>query len=371
MSLEFLQEIFDLIKNAKDENALFEQFLKIEKKCEDKTTLELAQKQISYVVMNLKEKKQLKKSIKYYQTLKNIAKIIESQYELKYILPIIGEMIDGLICEHLIYIFLKNPHKKEYKLAWPSRCINNEIGDNLLKITSKGNPIITENMGIFPLICEDKILGAIVAHNHFEKLLNTETVMLNEIAKQAGLTIQRATQNAKTLKDATLDALTGLNNRRQFELRLKQEIATATRQNSELCAIMLDIDFFKSVNDNYGHAVGDVVLKAVSKIIKKEIREYDIPSRYGGEEFSVILPHTNIKEAVLVAERLREKIEKKKINIVEFNIEDKEEISVTISVGVNSYDKAKNDPTSLYTDADKALYEAKEGGRNRVVVFRG
>lgn len=377
MDTQFLQEIFELIMCSNDENLLFEKFLSLEKSCKDKHTLDFCQKQIKYAITNLKEKKQLQKKIEFYQALKNIAKIIETQYELKYILPVIGEMIDSLISEHLIYIFLKSSNKKEYKLAWPSKCLTPEIEQNLLKITPKAQVVITENTAVFPLVCAEKIIGAIVAHNHFEKLNSGEILMLNEISKQASLTISRAMENAKILKDATLDALTGLNNRRQFELRLKQEIATAMRQKSDLCAIMLDIDHFKSVNDTYGHAAGDTVLKAVSKIIKKEVREYDIPARYGGEEFSIILPHTVVKEAMLVAERLREKIQNKIIDISD-SAEDKggsaekpskKEISVTISVGVNSFDRAKNDPGSLYMDADKALYIAKESGRNRVIVF--
>ncbi len=134
MGTEFLQEVFELIKNSRDEGELFEEFLKIEKKCDDKTVLELAQKQIQLTITNLKEKKQFEKQIRYFQTVKNIAKIIETQYELKYILPIIGEMVDNLIQEHLIYIFLKNSHKKEYRLVWPAKCVNEEIVENLLKL---------------------------------------------------------------------------------------------------------------------------------------------------------------------------------------------------------------------------------------------
>lgn len=368
--MDFLQEVFELIKSTRDENELFEKFLKIEKKCEDKAVLELAQQQIRFAIIGLKERRSLEKQIRYFQTLKNIAKIIETQYELKYILPIIGEMVDNLISEHLIYIFLKNAHKKEYKLAWPAKCSSEEIVENLLKI--KSSPLVTKNMGIFPLLCNEKTIGALVAYSPSENLSNNEVSMLNELSKQASTTVSKAMENAKTLKDATLDALTGLNNRRQFETRLKQEVATATRQNTDLCAIMLDVDHFKKVNDTYGHAVGDTVLKAVARIIKKEIREYDIPARYGGEEFVVILPHTNIKEATLVAERLREKIEKRTIDISEFG-EEFGEISVTISLGVSLFERDAKNPAAaaanLYESADKALYRAKEGGRNKVVIF--
>ena len=173
----------------------------------------------------------------------------------------------------------------------------------------------------------------------------------------------------KILKDATLDALTGLNNRHQFAIRLREETASAKRQNTPLCCIMTDIDFFKKVNDTYGHAVGDCVLKNVARTIKKELRENDIPARYGGEEFAILLPHTTLEEATLVAQRLRCAIEKKKINIEEYNIEGTKQLNVTISIGVSAYNKAQKEPEQLYQNADKALYEAKEGGRNRVVVY--
>ena len=368
--MEFLQEVFELIKSTRDPDELFEKFLSIEKKCENKTVLDLAQKQIQFTIISLKERRNLEKQIRYFQAMKNIAKIIETQYELKYILPIIGEMVDNLIPEHLIYIFLKSAHKKEYRLAWPAKCSSEEIAGSLLKI--KNSPVTEQNMGIFPLLCGEKVIGAIAAHSPTETLSSGEISMLGELSRQASITISKAMENAKTLKDATLDALTGLNNRGQFEVRLKQEVATAMRQNSELCAIMLDVDYFKKVNDTYGHAAGDAALKAVSRVIKKEIREYDIPARWGGEEFAIILPHTNIDEATLVAERLREKIEQKAIDISELD-EEAGEISVTVSLGVSIFERDPKNPAAaaanLYKDADKALYRAKEGGRNRVVVF--
>jgi len=314
--------------------------------------------------------KKMETNVKFYQTMKDVAKIIETQYELNYILPILGEMIDKFISQHLIYIFLKSPRKNEYNLIWPAKCIDSKVLSILNKISPTSTIVEDEGkMGIFPLACEGKAIGAIVAYNHFEPLTQMEIEYLEQLSTQASLTVDRANSYSKILQFATLDALTGLNNRHQFAHRLKQEVATAKRQNSSLCCIMFDIDFFKKVNDTYGHAVGDCVLKNVSKVIKKEIREYDIASRYGGEEFTILTPNTTLDEAYLVAQRLRAEVEKKKINIEEYHIEGKDTISVTISVGVALYDKKKSDPSTLYQDADKALYEAKERGRNRVIVF--
>ena len=280
-------------------------------------------------------------------------------------------MIDSFVSEHLIYIFIKNKNKKDYKLIWPNKCSDDRIYGYLKNINSKSGTIIEQDgkMGIFPLIVDAKPYGAIVAYNHFDKINNKEVEYLEEITRQAQLTLNRAKSYIEVLQHATLDALTGYNNRHQFEKRLKEATATAKRQNSNLCCIMSDIDFFKKVNDTYGHAVGDCVLKNVAKTIKKELREDDIPSRYGGEEFIFLLPNTSLNEAKIVAERLRKAVENKKINIEEYKIEGVKEISVTISIGVSEYKKNMKDPEMLYKNADSALYNAKESGRNRVVVF--
>jgi len=332
--------------------------------------LSLVSKQISYAMNSLKNSGEMQIQEKFHKTIRNIAKIIETQYELNYIMPVLGEMIDGFIAEHLIYVFLKVPKKKNYKLVWPNNCSDSRIFDYLNAINPKSTAILEDEgkIGIFPLFCDGKIFGAIVAKSQNEKLNDKDTDYLIEISKQASTTVDRASSYMKILEHATLDALTGLNNRHQFHTRLHSEVANAKRQKSSLCCIMTDIDFFKSVNDTYGHAVGDCVLKTVAKQIKKELREYDIPSRYGGEEFTILLPNTSLEEATVVAERLRYSIEKKVINIEDYRIENVSNISVTISVGVAQYKKSFDVPENLYQAADKALYTAKESGRNRVVV---
>lgn len=330
----------------------------------------LVSAQISMYITTLKNSEQIKISSKFHQTLRNIAQITQTQYELDYILPIMGEMIDGFIQEHLIYIFIKNKNKKEYKLIWPNKCSDNKIYDYLEEITPKSTTILKQDgkMGIFPLIVDSKPYGAIVAYNHLDKITKKEIEYLDEIKSQAISTLSRAKSYIEVLEHATLDALTGYNNRHQFEKRLRETTASAKRQNQPLCCIMSDIDFFKKVNDTYGHAVGDCVLKNVAKTIKKELRESDIASRYGGEEFIFLLPQTNLDEALVVANRLRSAVEKKKINIEEYNIKDVKEISVTVSIGVSEFDKTQKDCEMLYKKADEALYQAKESGRNRVVV---
>ena len=128
--------------------------------------------------------------------------------------------------------------------------------------------------------------------------------------------------------------------------------------------MMIDIDFFKKVNDTYGHAAGDEVLRSVAGIIKEHLRESDIPSRYGGEEFAVLLPYTKLDEAKIVGERLRKAVEDAIISVNQDSV-DKKDINVTISMGLAEYNREESGE-ELFERADKALYDAKTGGRNRV-----
>src|SRR5574344_737319 len=333
------------------------------------TLLSVVTYQISLKIQNTILTDQMRKNVSFHESMKNIAKIIETQYELNYIIPIIGEMIDRFISDHLIYIFLKN-EDGEFKLVWPNACRDPKILSVLSKVTEHSRFILTEGekTGIFPLIGEKALLGCVVEHSNAEKLSKKEIEYLEQLTTQSSMTIQRANVYAEVLKHATLDALTGLNNRRQFEVRLRQEYASAKRQHKNLCSIMLDIDFFKKVNDTYGHAAGDCVLKTVAHKIKKSLRESDIPSRYGGEEFSILLPYTKLEEAYAVAERLRRSVESAPVDFREDENTEAVSINVTISIGVYQFSETDT-PEDLYLKADKALYKAKTTGRNKVVAY--
>ena len=320
---------------------------------------------ISLKIQNIILSDRMQKNIDFHDAMKNIAKIIETQYETSYIIPIIGEMIDKFVADHLIYIFLKN------KLIWPSACNDEKIFELIKCLNNKSEYILTpdKKIGIFPLISEGKLLGSIVTKSTDNILSAKEISYLEQLTNQTATTISRANIYAEILKHATLDALTGFNNRRQLEERIKQEVSSAKRQKRNLCAIMTDVDFFKSANDTYGHAVGDLVLKTIARVIKMQLRDYDIAGRYGGEEFSIILPYTKLSEAQMVAERLRKAVEKTKIDISKVNSDVTEKnIGVTISLGVAEY-SPDDDENTLLQKADKALYNAKENGRNRVEIY--
>ncbi len=156
------------------------------------------------------------------------------------------------------------------------------------------------------------------------------------------------------------DGLTGAFNRRHFEEKLTDELDRHQRYKRKLSLIMLDIDFFKKVNDNYGHQAGDYLLIKLTSLIVDRIRSTDIFARYGGEEFCCILPETNIESAYKVAEDIRKIIED-----YPFKFED-QEISITVSQGLSSLVDGIDSPEHLIKKADIALYKAKETGRNKV-----
>ena len=325
---------------------------------------------VSLKIQNIVLVENMQKNIDFHELMRNIAKIIETQYELNYIIPLIGEMLDKFMSNLLTYIFIKE--NSEFKLLWPTNCKDQNILDALKELneTHKQQLLNDDKIGIFPLINENHLLGCIAVKTMCSSLNDYDINYLEQLAKQSSITINRANVYSEILRHATLDALTGFYNRRHLEERIKQEVSKAKRQKTPLCAIMTDIDYFKRVNDVYGHATGDLVLKTVSKTIRSQLREYDIAGRYGGEEFALLLPFTRTEEAVMVAERLRNAVEKTIINLAKVNPEAPQKtINVTISIGIYEF-KSTDETDDLLKKADKALYEAKETGRNKVVINR-
>ena len=172
-------------------------------------------------------------------------------------------------------------------------------------------------------------------------------------------------RRANAEADARSDFLTGLPNRRAFEERMSEEFDRVTRYKRPLSLLMLDIDNFKSINDTFGHAGGDKVLKDISALLRSEIRKSDFPCRYGGEEFAVILPEANTLSALVAARRIRQRVQNAKFETGAGNC------SVTISIGISSTSEADYPVhQDLVRAADQALYLAKKNGKNREEISR-
>lgn len=160
---------------------------------------------------------------------------------------------------------------------------------------------------------------------------------------------------------AATDVLTGLTNRRQFNSRLHEEIARARRHETPLTLALFDLDDFKRLNDFYGHPVGDRILRELGKLVRQNIRESDLPSRYGGEEFALILPETRETEGYELLERIRLLVAQTVFCLPE------NPLTITVSVGVAQLEPRQHTAFELVELADKALYEAKKQGKNQVV----
>lgn len=173
----------------------------------------------------------------------------------------------------------------------------------------------------------------------------------------------RKNREALLQNQATRDPLTSLYNRRYFEEEVKKQIIKAKTNNQPYSVLMLDADFFKKVNDTYGHKTGDKVLIELASKAERALRDKDIVARYGGEEFVIFLPEINASQAYKVADRLRQSI----ASIVVYS-DDNQEVRFTVSTGVSSSEISDNVDTLIKT-ADEALYKAKQNGRNRVEVF--
>jgi two-component system cell cycle response regulator len=194
-----------------------------------------------------------------------------------------------------------------------------------------------------------------------EKLQN-----IIDVAMDKWTQLQQAMADKEKLERlANFDSLTGLYNRRAILGKLGDLICLANRYKEDFSLIMLDIDHFKRINDHYGHLTGDEVLEKIATLIRGNIRDTDIAGRYGGEEFIIILPKTNLASAWVVAERLRTIIEKAEMKDSAGNV-----FTITVSQGLAGWER-NEDATSLISRADEALYKAKGKGRNRVQILLG
>lgn len=175
-----------------------------------------------------------------------------------------------------------------------------------------------------------------------------------------------ASQNKELKGLATKDPLTGINNRRSLYKFAEEQWSRAVRNDEECSIIIIDIDHFKKINDTYGHLTGDTVLKEVTKAIDMTNRSYDRFGRWGGEEFILYLPDTNVEHAEKIAERIRDMVSK-----MSFQTTNGTDITITVSIGVSSKSISKTIELDVMLDhADKALYSAKNAGRNRVSIFK-
>ncbi len=186
----------------------------------------------------------------------------------------------------------------------------------------------------------------------------------NILGQQLLLGIKRAVFYRRVQELSMMDGLTEIFSRRYYLERFKEEMARSKKFKYRFSCLMIDIDHFRRYNEDYGHLVGDAVLKEVSAAIKDNVRQIDLVGRYGGEEFGIILTETDREQAKFAAERIRQNIEGKRVKVYD------EDLKVTVSVGISVFPTDAQDVPELIDKADSALYQAKQSGRNRVCLYK-
>ena len=243
-----------------------------------------------------------------------------------------------------------------------------------------------KNFMLIPLINNKKLQGVLIifSNRNFDQkqillmkyfaphmAVHLDNARLYQLTKETAVENARLYLNlSKLYQQATSDELTGLYNRNFMMQRLKEELKKAWRFKQPLAIIFADVDFFKKVNDEYGHQMGDRLLTEFGELLKSSVREYDVACRFGGEEFVILLPHTTLENAEELAERLRRKTQQ------HYFCEPEKQLTITASFGVSAtpiFPETLPSPEAvdqlletLIARADEALYEAKENGRNLV-----
>jgi diguanylate cyclase (GGDEF)-like protein len=215
---------------------------------------------------------------------------------------------------------------------------------------------------IVPLIFHERLIGVlqVTAADPERVWGENEILLLRTVANQVAVAVNHANLFAQIQQQALTDALTGCYNRRSFEMQLDREMQAARRQHQPLSLMMLDLDRFKQLNDSVGHDAGDAALRRLADCFRQELRGVDSAARFGGDEFALILPQAYSEGALIVAERLRARIEE--IHVPGFG-------NLTASIGIATFPSHGSSRSDLVIAADTALYSAKRGGRNRVCVY--
>ena len=222
----------------------------------------------------------------------------------------------------------------------------------------------TKNCLIAPLLCQEKVVGVLnLADKSGPEGFTRDDIALVELVGQlVGASIGNIAMFERIQHQARTDGLTGLVNHRTFYEVLEKELWRSKRYDEQISLIMVDVDNLKGINDNHGHRAGDCIIKEVSDRILQSIRQIDTAARYGGDEFAIILPNTSLADAAVVAERM--------VGIVSSSpvAWKKEEIPISISVGIGQYD-SDDTPDDIASRSDKALYAAKQAGKNTFKIF--
>jgi diguanylate cyclase (GGDEF)-like protein len=226
-----------------------------------------------------------------------------------------------------------------------------------------------KSIAVLPLFCRNRLVGSLNLGSCEPQRFTRHhaTDFLARLGKITGVCLENTINRERLLISGLTDPLTELHNRRYLDRRLNEELSRASRYHQPLCCLFIDADHFKRINDTYGHQAGDCVLRELASRIRSQLRASDVATRYGGEEFALLLPQSNLSEAMLLAERIRLEVAQSPIQL-----EDGQTVALTVSIGVSEtlsmLGKSRHQEVGehLLASADQALYQAKANGRNRI-----
>ncbi|MCK4384808.1 MAG: sensor domain-containing diguanylate cyclase [candidate division Zixibacteria bacterium] len=318
-----------------------------------------------------------------YETSRNLGEILNLEEVVDEFLNIVEKILGYQFCSIFILndsntLSLLGEIKQGKKIKY-SEPVKKSLNGILEKVTTTGTPVRLFDLAnafghqresdefksllAVPMISRGKVIGVLDAKSkRVGAFLNQDEKIFSTLAGSAALAIENASLHQKTKELTITDELTGIYNYRYFTRKLSQEIKRAKRYKQFLSLLMIDIDWFKRCNDTYGHLFGNKVLKELAQRIKDSVRDVDVVSRYGGEEFAVILPQTNKKDAQMIGERIRHHVESTDFEVEEGGVM----IKVTVSLGVATYPEKGTTPEHLIEKVDQALYLAKGRGKNMV-----
>jgi len=378
-----LSHLIHAFNVAKDKNNLEEEMLRVKQSLFEKdNALQIAEKAVKRKVYDLHNLVEASNDI---YSILNFRQLINSA-----LLTVIGQVgVQSALV--LMYDQSKRSYSISYQKGFKSKEVQKlkfKVDSPLIKYFTKHNtPVYIselarqdefavyvqkfQDLGIFivaPIIFSERVQGIIATRekHYASKFSRTDFELFHVLVNIISISIENA-QHYEEIKNLSLtDEMTKLHNYRSFISRLKEEVNRAKRNQSQVSLVILDIDHFKNYNDTLGHQAGDEALREVGKVLRKTVRDEDIVSRYGGEEFCVIFPGIGDEENANLGERIRQKIEAHKFY--------KEKVQpvgqLTISLGGSTYPDDASEIHGLIQKADEALYQAKHLGRNQIQIYR-
>jgi diguanylate cyclase (GGDEF)-like protein len=346
---------------------------------------------LGMVVANALLYEQVLEEKKHVAVINDFARIVNAHLDIKEVFPAFSEKIHELFCyDNCLIVIPERDKLTIFQLASTGiKRLSDKMsfpiqGSVFEWITENKKPHIVRNLAKEKQFHEDETILAsgvrsairlpihnrgeivgllILSANECNMYSEVDLDLLIPVTEYLGMSLEKHFLFQKVHKLSQTDELTGLGNKRQLQRELDKELRRAQRYHRELSLLMIDIDHFKNINDNFGHLAGDQVLRELAALVPLHLRDIDLCTRYGGEEFVIILPETGVNGAVSTASKIHSSIERHDF-VVESSVH-----HITVSIGVAVYPFHATNPLELLKSADSALYRAKQEGRNRICVF--